>query len=356
METGKLIVHGALTQTANSAIQIAVGGTADRGTGAPGMLRYNSDTGNFEGFGTAWANVGGATGGTVTSVDFSSLSTGLTVVGNTITTSGAFTITLAGEIAGLHALATNGLVARTGTATYSPRTITASANAAAQGITVSNGDGVSANPTIGVTINGLSAASSILGTHTTAIYDGTNNVKATFGQVASYLDTALAYGAGSGLTLTGRSFSVNTTGASTGLAANNVIVRSTATSGQVLRSTGTAGAEAAWGALDLTNTNAVTGALGVANGGTGANSAAAARTALGVPSFFRTTFTNANLSAGLLTVTHNLGQKYVQVEIYDNTDKKVLPDEVTMTSTTVSTLDFTSYGTLTGTWNVVVIG
>lgn len=46
-------------------------------------------------------------------------------------------------------------------------------------------------------------------------------------------------------------------------------VVSTATLGQVLRSTGTAGNSAVWGALDLANTNAVTGALDETNGGTG---------------------------------------------------------------------------------------
>ncbi|NJO61064.1 MAG: hypothetical protein HC836_23220 [Richelia sp. RM2_1_2] len=45
-------------------------------------------------------------------------------------------------------------------------------------------------------------------------------------------------------------------------------VRSTATSGQVLRSTGVDGDDAVWGALDLDNVNAVTGTLGVTNGGT----------------------------------------------------------------------------------------
>lgn len=71
---------------------------------------------------------------------------------------------------------------------------------------------------------------------------------------------------------------------------------------------------------------------------------------------FRASFTNATLSAGVLTLTHNLGQKFCQVEIYDNTDKKILPDEVTLSSTNASAIDLTSFGTLTGTWNAVVVG
>lgn len=71
---------------------------------------------------------------------------------------------------------------------------------------------------------------------------------------------------------------------------------------------------------------------------------------------YRDDFVNADLTAGVLTVTHSLGQKYVQVSVYDNTDKKVMPDDITLTNTTTLTIDFTSFGTLTGTWNVIVIG
>ncbi len=77
--------------------------------------------------------------------------------------------------------------------------------------------------------------------------------------------------AGAGLTKTGDTLAVNTSGTTTGIVSNAVVVRSTATAGQVLRSTGTAGAEAAWGAVDLANTSAVTGTLAVGNGGIGTN-------------------------------------------------------------------------------------
>lgn len=78
------------------------------------------------------------------------------------------------------------------------------------------------------------------------------------------------FNAGSGLTKTGNVFSANTSGVTTGIVSNNIVVRSTATAGQIMRSTGTAGAEGAWGAVDLANSNAVTGTLTVPNGGTGA--------------------------------------------------------------------------------------
>jgi hypothetical protein len=77
---------------------------------------------------------------------------------------------------------------------------------------------------------------------------------------------------------------------------------------------------------------------------------------LQVTRIYRTSFTNATLSAGVLTLTHSLGQQYCQVTIYDNSGKRVLPDEETATSTSAAAIDLTSYGTLTGTWNAVVVG
>jgi hypothetical protein len=53
------------------------------------------------------------------------------------------TLALTGQALALHQVNTNGLVARTGTAAFTPRTLTAGS-----GAVVSNGDGVSGNPTI----------------------------------------------------------------------------------------------------------------------------------------------------------------------------------------------------------------
>jgi len=74
--------------------------------------------------------------GTVTSI-----ATNNGITGGTITTSG--TIGLTGQALALHNLGTNGLIARTGSGTVATRTITAG-----NGIAVSNGDGVSGNPSI----------------------------------------------------------------------------------------------------------------------------------------------------------------------------------------------------------------
>ena len=80
------------------------------------------------------------------------------------------------------------------------------------------------------------------------------------------------YTAGAGLTLAGNQFSVNSSTTVGFDLSNNVIVRSNNVAGQVLLSTGTTGVEAAWGALNLNNSNAVTGLLNVTNGGTGLTS------------------------------------------------------------------------------------
>jgi hypothetical protein len=77
--------------------------------------------------------------------------------------------------------------------------------------------------------------------------------------------------AGDGLSKVGNTLAVNTTGLSTGTLSDDVIVRSTSLTGQVLRSEGGAGAEAVWGALDLSSNNAVTGTLAGDHGGTGQN-------------------------------------------------------------------------------------
>lgn len=71
---------------------------------------------------------------------------------------------------------------------------------------------------------------------------------------------------------------------------------------------------------------------------------------------FRLAFTNANLVSGILTVTHNLGQRYNAVTVYDNTNLQIIPDDISAVSTTSFTVDLSSFGAIAGTWNVVVGG
>lgn len=71
---------------------------------------------------------------------------------------------------------------------------------------------------------------------------------------------------------------------------------------------------------------------------------------------YLTSFTNSDLSSGILTVTHSLANKYVSVSIYDNTDIQIIPDEITASNNSQVLIDLSSFGILTGTWNIIAIG
>ena len=87
--------------------------------------------------GTSWSPMGA-----VASVAVSG-STGLSVSGSPITASGTIALTLGSELQGLSGLSAAGIVSRTGIGAFTSRALTAGT-----GITVTNGDGVSGNPTI----------------------------------------------------------------------------------------------------------------------------------------------------------------------------------------------------------------
>lgn len=67
-------------------------------------------------------------------------------------------------------------------------------------------------------------------------------------------------------------------------------------------------------------------------------------------------FVDGDLTAGVLTITHDLDVQYPVVSVFDNSGKQVTPDEVTSTGVNTCTVDLSSYGTLTGTYNAVVVG
>jgi hypothetical protein len=97
-------------------------------------------------------------------------------------------------------------------------------------------------------------------------------------------------------------------------------------------------------------------AIPVEFGGTGAGTASAARANLAASGVHRQSFTNANLTAGILTVTHALGQQFVNVQVTDNGNKVIYPDEITLSSSTQFSVDLTSFGTISGSWNLVAVG
>lgn len=164
---------------------------------------------------------------------------------------------------------------------------------------------------------------------------------------------AVSYTAGAGLQLVGSTFSVVTTGVSTEVVGNAVRVKSNASSGQPLLSQGTAN-EANYGALNLATPANITGALPVANGGTGAATAALARAALGVPSKFAAAVGDGSTTS--IVVTHNLGTQDVVVMVYTASGNFAkVTVEVQITSANTITLIFAAPPT-SNQYRVVVIG
>jgi hypothetical protein len=71
---------------------------------------------------------------------------------------------------------------------------------------------------------------------------------------------------------------------------------------------------------------------------------------------YRDTFSNGDLIAGILTINHNLNRQIVIVQVSNNLNHVIVPDLVTLSSSNSVAVDLTSYGVLTGNWNVIVRG
>lgn len=161
-----------------------------------------------------------------------------------------------------------------------------------------------------------------------------------------------SYTAGSGLTLTGASFAVNTDATTIAVISSNLSVKSSATAGQSMISQGSGAA--AWGALALATAGSVSGQLPIANGGTSGTTAATARTALGCTTKFA-----ANIGDGSTTsiaVTHSLGTQDLVYGVYllsGSNDYTLV--EVQNTSTSVMTFVF-SVAPATNAYRVIIIG
>lgn len=108
--------------------------------------------------------------GTVTSVDVTGPAAGISASGGPITSSGTISLSLTNDLAALEGLASTGLPARTATDTWALRTLTGTSNR----LTVTNGDGVSGNPTFDISASYVGQASiTTLGTITTGVWNGT---------------------------------------------------------------------------------------------------------------------------------------------------------------------------------------
>lgn len=71
---------------------------------------------------------------------------------------------------------------------------------------------------------------------------------------------------------------------------------------------------------------------------------------------YRQSFVNADLVGNVLTVTHNLGQRYHSVTVYDDNDDLIFPDNVNDVDANNVDIDLSSFAPISGTWNVVVGG
>lgn len=120
--------------------------------------------------GTTLLGAGNLAVGTVTSIAATAPAAGFTISGSPVTTSGTFTFTLADDLSGLEGLTTTGIAARTAASTWTTRTITGTTNR----ISLTNGDGVSGNPTIDLSTSYVGQATiTTLGTITTGTWNGT---------------------------------------------------------------------------------------------------------------------------------------------------------------------------------------
>ena len=134
-----------------------------------------------------------STTGTVTSVGVTAPAAGITSSGGPITTSGSITLALANDLAAVEGISGTGVAVRTTTDTWTTRTITGTANE----ITVTNGDGVSGNPTLS-----LPAAIDLSGKTSLKVPVGAGAAPTTSGLVA-YDSTANKFkGGANGSTIT----------------------------------------------------------------------------------------------------------------------------------------------------------
>lgn len=79
---------------------------------------------------------------------------------------------------------------------------------------------------------------------------------------------------------------------------------------------------------------------------------------LNTVSIYRQSFVDGDLVSGQIDITHNLGERYVHVTLYDGNGARVPTEQLNVMSIsdTTFTMNLSSLGTIEGTWNVVVTG
>lgn len=131
------------------ALFVPNGTTAQSVTTINGGLRYDSTTNNMRMVeGSSWRDIG-----TVRTLAFTNPSEGIVLSGVLAGSTYTITTALANDLQAIEALNSTGLAARTGANTWAQRTLAGTTGH----ITVSNGDGVSGNPTFELATSGVTA-------------------------------------------------------------------------------------------------------------------------------------------------------------------------------------------------------
>lgn len=167
------------------ALGLPSGTVAERpGSPAAGFFRWNSDNTVVEYWsGSTWVSLGSGSG-SVTSVAVSG-STGLSVSGSPINTSGTITLTLDADLQAVSSLGSTGFAVRTAADTWAQRTIAGTGS----NISVTNGDGVAGNPTIDL----VNAGTPVTGQFVSITTDAKGRVTATAAATSGNITTALGY-------------------------------------------------------------------------------------------------------------------------------------------------------------------
>ena len=76
-------------------------------------------------------------------------------------------------------------------------------------------------------------------------------------------------------------------------------------------------------------------------------------------SHFVQPFTNADLTgaeASIMTITHNLGQQYIVIDVYDDTNQEFIPSNVRVLDENTCEIDINGFQPISGTWHASILG
>lgn len=71
---------------------------------------------------------------------------------------------------------------------------------------------------------------------------------------------------------------------------------------------------------------------------------------------YRQSFQNSDLVSGILTISHNLNLQFCTVQIFNDLNKKIDPDDITLVDANTVEVDLTTFDGISGSWNIVVVG